>query len=329
MERIADPTDIRLLDDWQRALPIVPRPFAEIGEKVGCAEHEVLERLEVLKSTGRITRVGATCAPNSVSASTLAALSAPPEALETVAEIVSEQPGVNHSYLRENHWNLWFVVTGPDRTHVNRTLDTIRMQTGLQVLDLPLVRPFNVDLGFKMTGGDARPPAPRPVDTECLIDGDKDILQALTSGLSLCTRPYRSVANSLGLEEETVLERVKTLQDAGIISRLGVIVRHRALGWRSNAMVVWDITPERIEAAGPTLATLPGITLCYERRPVDGVWPYRLYCMIHAQSRSSALNTLGNAARLPELSGVSYRILFSSRCFKQTGAMISHRGAAA
>jgi siroheme decarboxylase len=329
MEQIGDPIDINLLDDWQRDLPLEPRPFAVIGDQIGCGEPEVISRLEALKATRRISRVGATCAPNTVSASTLAALSAPIEILERVARIVGDQPGVNHSYLRENHWNLWFVATGPDREHVDQVLNTIRAQTGLQVLDLPLVRPFNVDLGFKMTNRAELPPSPRPVQIDRLRDGDRDILQALTSGLSLCNRPYERLAKQLGRQETDVLARISALQEAGIISRLGVIVRHRALGWRSNAMVVWDIASEKVETAGRVLAALPGVTLCYERRPVNGIWPYRLYCMIHAQSRGKALDTLTEASQLRELTDVPYRILFSNRCFKQTGALISHRGAAA
>ncbi|WP_428672651.1 Lrp/AsnC family transcriptional regulator, partial [Roseibium sp.] len=237
--------------------------------------------------------------------------------------------GVNHSYLRENRWNLWFVATGPDRGHVDKVLDAIRTETGLDVLDLPILRPFNIDLGFRLNKEMDRPPAPRPVRLACLREGDNDLLQALSTGLPICERPYGKIAERLGRSEADVLERVADLQDAGIISRLGVIVRHRALGWRSNAMVVWDIAPERVAAAGPVLAAQPGVTLCYERRPVPGVWPFRLYSMIHAQSRNKALEVLSKAAQLPELEGVRHDALFSSRCFKQTGAMISRQGVAA
>lgn len=300
-----------------------------MGSHTGCGEDMVLQRLQKMLAEGRISRVGATCAPNTVSASTLAALSAPAEDLEEVARIVGSQPGINHSYERENLWNLWFVATGPDRAFVDRVLDSIRRDTGLQVLDLRLVRPFNIDLGFRLDGSSDRPPVPRPVRLERLQEGDNDILQALTFGLPLCRRPYLRIADSLGRTEEQVLSRIADLREAGIISRFGVIVRHRALGWRSNAMVVWDIESKRIDAAGPALAKLPGITLCYERRPVEGVWPYRLYCMIHARNRQTALETLHKASGLPELDGVQREVLFSSRCFKQTGALISSRGAAA
>ena len=42
----------------------------------------------------------------------------PDHRIEEVAAIVGAEEGVNHAYLRENRWNLWFVATGPDRARV-------------------------------------------------------------------------------------------------------------------------------------------------------------------------------------------------------------------
>ncbi len=325
MKIVADPIDRQLLDNWQRGFPIVSQPFADLAETLNIEENDVLERLARMRKSGRITRVGATCAPNTVSASTLAAVAAPAERIDAVADIIGSEPGVNHSYEREDHWNLWFVVTGPDRDYVNAAIKRIEKRTGLEVMDLRLVRPFNVDLGFRMDGVKAPglPPAARAIDLSVLRDGDTDIIQALTKGLPIVSQPYVALAAQLGRQEDDVRERIVVLSDAGIISRLGVIVRHRALGWRSNAMVVWDIPSDKITQAGPVLADQPGITLCYERAPVEGRWPYRLYSMIHARSRLEALKHLANAASLPELKDVPHKALFSTRCFKQTGAMIA------
>lgn len=323
MEGVSDPICQALLDDWQHGFPIVPRPFAEVAGKLGIDEADVIDRLRGKQQSGMITRVGATCAPNTVSASTLAAIAAPDGQIDTVAQIIGQEPGVNHSYLRENRWNLWFVATGPDRAHVNASLARISQRTGLRVLDLRLVRPFNLDLGFSLRARGARGPKSAPPDTSALRPGDRDLLQALTRGLPLTMRPYAEIAAKLGWNEAQVMARTKALSAARIVSRLGVIVRHRALGWRSNAMVVWDLPHEAITHAGPRLAEQPGVTLCYERRPVAGVWPYRLYSMIHARSRAEALAHLEAAAALPELAGARHLALFSSRCFKQTGALIA------
>lgn len=327
MRLVADPTDRRLLDDFQRDFPVTPRPFAILAEEVGLSEEEVVRRLNAMRQTGRITRVGGTCAPNTLSASTLAAVAAPVDQIEDVAAIINEEPGVNHSYEREDVWNIWFVATGPDRDHVDATLARIEENTGLRVMDLRLVRPFNVDLGFKMDGttNPVNPPAPRRADLDAVQPGDRDLMQALCQGLPIVSRPYQALAESLGRTENEVLDRISALSHAGILSRLGVIVRHRALGWRSNAMVVWDLPHDAITEAGPQLAALPGVTLCYERVPVEGDWPYRLYSMIHAKSREDAMEVLERATKLPGLKGVPHKPLFSTRCFRQTGAMIADR----
>ncbi len=329
MQHITDPNDRRLLDEFQRDFPITTRPFHVLSTALGLEEAEVIDRLTRMRATGRITRVGATIAPGAVSASTLAAVAAPEERLEEVAAMINAEPGVNHNYQREDNWNLWFVATGPDRTHVNETLARISRRTGLRVLDLRLVRPFNVDLGFRMSGETRNVPGPRKVDCSALQDGDRPLLQALSFGLSLVAEPYAALARSLSRSTADVMERIEALDGAGIISRLGVIVRHRALGWSANAMVVWDMPADQVGTAGPVLAAHPGVTLCYERNPVERVWPYRLYSMIHARSRPEAMEVLAGAATLPELAGARYKVLFSTRCFKQTGALIQPREAAA
>ena len=110
-----DPIDRRrLLDDFQRDLPLVPRPFAAMGEVLGVDEAEVIQRLDLLHARGMVSRVGATVRPNTAGASTLAAMAVPEDRIEEVAEIVGAEPGVNHSYLREDARNLWFVATAPD-----------------------------------------------------------------------------------------------------------------------------------------------------------------------------------------------------------------------
>ena len=157
---------------------------------------------------------------------------------------------MNHSYLRENAWNIWFVATGPDRAHVAATLASIRARTGLAVLDLPLVRPFNVDLGFSLDGA-SLPPPPRDADPGALEPGDRPILQALSEGLALVPRPYAALAAALGRSEAEILLRIRALLAAGLIGRLGVIVRHRALGWTANAMVVWQVPEAGGRRRGP------------------------------------------------------------------------------
>ena len=326
--RLLDPLDLRLLDGFQRDLPVAPRPYRAIGRALGLGEDEVIARLARLVDGGAVTRVGGTCRPNTAGASTLAAMALPDHRIEEVAAAVGAEEGVNHSYLRENRFNLWFVATGPDRAAVQGLLGRLRARTRLVVLDLPLVRPFNVDLGFALDGLAPAPPA-RPARPDVLEPGDRPILQALSDGLALTPRPFAALAADLGRGEAEVLQRIRVLLAAGLIGRLGVIVRHRRLGWTANAMVVWQVPEAAVEAAGGALVEVPGVTLCYQRLPAGTAWPYTLYCMIHARSRAEALAVLGRAEAAAGLDGLPREVLFSLRCFKQRGALVVARGAAA
>ena len=318
-----DDLDLRLLDDFQRDLPLVPRPFADIGARLNLNEGRVIARLQRLRDEGRITRIGATCRPNTAAASTLAALRVPSGRIEAVAAMVGAESGVNHSYLREGDWNLWFVATAPDQPQLAASLSRIEEASGLTVLSLPLLRAFNIDLGFPLSGPRRPMGLDRPADESALRPGDPALMQALSSGLALVPRPFAALAEDLDRTEADILSRIAALAQARILTRVGVIVRHRALGWRENAMVVWKLPDAAIPAAGMALASLPGVTLCYQRRTRPGIWDWPLFCMIHARTRPEALAVLDRARALPELAGVDHRVMFSTRCFRQRGATIA------
>ena len=95
-------------------------------------------------------------------------------------------------------------------------------------------------------------------------------------------------------------------------------------------MVVWQVPEQDIDRAGVSLAAAHGVTLCYHRRTDPDRWPYNLYCMIHARSRGQALTTLDRISSEAGIASLPRRVLFSVRCFKQTGAMVqAEREAAA
>ncbi len=144
------PAELRLLDEYQRDFPLVPRPFQAIAEATGLGEDDVIDAYARLKAEGALGRIGAVVTPNAAGASTLAALAVPPERLEEVAALISAQPEVNHNYEREHAFNLWFVVTAADAQAVEDVLRRIERLTGHEVLDLPLARAYHIDLGFPL-----------------------------------------------------------------------------------------------------------------------------------------------------------------------------------
>ena len=115
---------------------------------------------------------------------------------------------------------------------------------------------------------------------------------------------------------------MKQLVEARIISRFGLVIRHRKMGYTANAMAVWDIADNRVDELGNLLASRPFVTLCYQRLRVRPYWPYNLFCMIHGHRRS---DVEGQIAELNELvdEHQGHTVLFSKQCFKQRGARFS------
>jgi siroheme decarboxylase len=145
-----DDTDRRLLDGFQRDLPLEPRPFAAIARDLDLTEAEVIARLAALQEAGAVSRVGAVVRPNTAGRSTLAAMAVPEGRLEEVGALVAALPEVNHCYEREHRLNLWFVVTAADAEGVAAALARVAAATGLPVLDLPLEEEYRIDLGFPL-----------------------------------------------------------------------------------------------------------------------------------------------------------------------------------
>jgi len=140
----------RLIDRFQHGMPLCAEPYRAMAEALGCSEDEVLACLQQLQAGGGLSRIGPVFEHSRAGASTLVALAVPTERLEQVAERINRFPEVNHNYLREHHYNLWFVLTGPDRTHLDRVLAEIKADTGLVPLDLPMQSAYRIDLGFPL-----------------------------------------------------------------------------------------------------------------------------------------------------------------------------------
>jgi len=149
---------------------------------------------------------------------------------------------------------------------------------------------------------------------------DRRLLAALQDGLPLVSRPFQMIGDRLGMAEADVIARLRSLGEGGIIKRLGLVLRHHELGYRANAMTVWDVPDPRTEAIGKTLSALPFVTLCYRRPRRPPIWPYNLFAMIHGRDRSQVEAQIEQATAASGLQGMPRAVLFSKRRFKQRGA---------
>lgn len=315
---VASPTlGFRLLNEFQRDFPLVPAPFAEIARRLGSDEATVIAALEAFQREGSISRVGAIFAPRSVGASTLAALAVPPEQLERVAALVSQHAGVNHNYQREHRFNLWFVATAADQAALDALLAKIGDEACVAPIALPLLEEYHIDLGFDLMHGGKRQAAARRCQQYETNTLDRSLISALQPGLSLVSRPFAQLAEQIGMSESAVMERLAKWLDEGCIKRFGVVVRHHELGFRANAMVVFDVPDAVVDSVGQRLALEAGVTLCYRRQRHLPHWHHNLFCMVHGRSRAEVEPII---QRLCRVAGYPCTALFSLRRFKQCGA---------
>jgi DNA-binding Lrp family transcriptional regulator len=313
--------DFALLNDYQRRFPLVPAPYQVLAAELDDEESRVIDRLRQLSESGAISRVGAVFRPGAIGAGALAAMAVPAARIEEVAGMVSAHAEVNHNYLREHRYNLWFVATAPDRGRLAQLIASLAGETGIPVLTLPLIEEYHIDLGFDLDSGhrQAQGSRQRPEPFELDAGGGR-LIAALERGLPLVSRPFRELARQARLGEDEVIARIAAWQQSGVIRRFGVIVRHKELGYSANAMAVWDVPDEQCAQLGERLAGEQGVNLCYRRERALPAWRYNLYCMVHGRDRARVEASIRELAARSGAGAYPGAVLFSQRRFKQTGA---------
>lgn len=316
--------EFKLLNRFQRGFPLCPRPFAALAAQLDTDEASVLGALRALQANGAVSRVGAVFRPNIIGASALAALAVPPERLEQVAAYVSSRPEINHNYEREHRFNLWFVATAASAARLQAVLGEIEAGAACgPVLILPLVEDYHIDLGFDLGVARAgahgpvpvRAPAPPPLAPDA---AEWALIGAIEDGLALVARPFAGLGP--GMDEEAAIATLERWQASGVVRRFGVVVRHRELGYKANAMVVWDIPEGLVGEVGRRIAAAGLVSLCYQRPRRLPHWRYNLFCMLHGKDRGEVEARISALIAACALDGYAHATLFSRRRFKQRGA---------
>jgi len=147
-----------------------------------------------------------------------------------------------------------------------------------------------------------------------LTELEKKIIASLQEDTPVTSRPYKELADRLGIDESVYLDQLKRMCDSGIIRRFGATLRHQKSGFSSNAMVAWQVDEEKVNEAGEKMAAFIEVSHCYRRDPAPE-WPYNLYTMVHSTHEGGCRDI---AKRLSEAASVDrYKILFSRKELKK------------
>ena len=161
----------------------------------------------------------------------------------------------------------------------------------------------------------------KPISVEPLSNRQQQQLRGiLEQGLPKTIRPYITIAKQIQASQKQVIEQITQWQNEGLVKRFGLVVKHRQLGYKANAMVVWNVNDQQVDDVASLLSSRAEVSLCYRRPRRLPDWPYNLFCMIHGTEREIVLAQIDAMVREFSLENIEKDVLFSVKAFKQHGA---------
>ena len=319
-----DELDRRLLNLMQSRFPLQPRPYAAVATEAEISEDETLARVERLVRERIIREVTPIYDTRALGyQSMLVAAKVDAEHPQRAAAIVNSHPGVSHNYLRTHDFNLWFTVAvEPDSAlGLDGTLEVLQRLTGAEsIRQLPTLKLFKIRMDLEMEGDTsalasaAVAAAPAELEPQPYDDFDVAVIRATQGHQPIVAEPYAEPAARLGLPVDRLLEHLEGMRERRLLRRVAAILFHRRAGFSANGMGVWNVPGERIPELGPRMASVRGISHCYQR-PTYPDWPYSVFTMAHGRSKEECDAILDSIA---ELTGIEERAtLYSSMEYKK------------
>ena len=132
-----DEFDRQLIAATQGGLPLVPRPYDAVGERLGVSGQQVRERLAQMLESGLIRRIGAV--PNhyrlGFTANGMSVWDVDDTQVDIFGERIGQLPGVSHCYRRPRRlpdwpYNLFAMLHGRSRAEVEQQAVQLRELLG-------------------------------------------------------------------------------------------------------------------------------------------------------------------------------------------------------
>ncbi len=99
---------------------------------------------------------------------------------------------------------------------------------------------------------------------------DRHLLDDFQQDLPVVERPWAVMAEQLGIDEEEVLARLRRLQAAGLISRVGPVFRPNRIG--VSTLVAMAVPEQRLDSVAAWISSLPEVNHNYEREHDFNLW---------------------------------------------------------
>ncbi len=122
----------------QKEIPLLPRPFEEIGNRVGFEEDELLERLRFWKKSGVVRKLGAVLNHRRVGAfaNAMVVWRVPEGISREVGKKMAAFPQVSHCYRRATYsewpYSHYTMIHAGSAEKLNEVIQSISRETGLE-----------------------------------------------------------------------------------------------------------------------------------------------------------------------------------------------------
>jgi DNA-binding Lrp family transcriptional regulator len=99
---------------------------------------------------------------------------------------------------------------------------------------------------------------------------EQHLLNDYQRDMSLSATPYADMAKQLGVSEEKILESINSLQDRGVISRVGPVFRPNRIG--VSTLAAMAIPEQDIECIARIISAFPEVNHNYQREHEYNLW---------------------------------------------------------
>ncbi len=146
-----DELDRAIINQLQGDFPVSDSPYAEMAQRLGTNESELLAHIQRLLADKVLTRFGPMFHAERLGGGlSLAAMKIPPDDFERVAAIVNQMPEIAHNYARDHVMNMWFVLATETPQGLPEVLEKIAHQTGYEVFNMPKIKEYFVELKLQV-----------------------------------------------------------------------------------------------------------------------------------------------------------------------------------
>ena len=99
---------------------------------------------------------------------------------------------------------------------------------------------------------------------------DQQLINLFQRDLPVCDRPYKAMSRQLGIAEEEVIERLQSLQDSQVLSRVGPVFEHSRAG--ASLLAALAVPDEQIDLVAARVNLAPGVNHNYAREHTYNLW---------------------------------------------------------